>query len=119
MITTLQELTGEAVTPGDLLRAVTAKELDTGFAEWQAASLMPEVPPYDWGAAAEPEGEPVRHVAGVGFVVGLAGMSGLQIGHVLRIKLPAAWPPATDRSAPAQRWSWAAPIWSGRHGFRA
>lgn len=72
VITTLEELTGEQVTPGDLLTAVTLTEPSRDDEEWAAAELMPELPAYDWGKGGEPQGEPVRYVPGVGFVVGEA-----------------------------------------------
>ncbi|WP_216325977.1 helix-turn-helix domain-containing protein [Deinococcus aestuarii] len=72
VITALEELTGEEVTPADLLAAVTVPEPDTEAAEWAAADLMPDLEPYDWGEGGEPSGEPVRYVPGVGFVVGEA-----------------------------------------------
>jgi hypothetical protein len=72
VITTLEELTGEPVTPADLLQVVTVSEPDAETQEWQAAELTAPLAPYDWGAAGEPSGEPVRYVPGVGFVAGNA-----------------------------------------------
>lgn len=70
VMTALEELTGEPVSPGDLLTAVTLPEPDAEAREWEAADLSPTLAPYDWGAAGEPEGEPVRYVPGAGFLVG-------------------------------------------------
>jgi hypothetical protein len=70
VMTALEELTGEPVTPGDLLSAVTLPEPDAEAREWEAAALAPTLAPYEWGAAGEPGGEPVRYVPGVGFVAG-------------------------------------------------
>lgn len=70
VITALEELTGESVTPADLLTAVTLPEPDRETQEWEAANLLPTLSPYDWGEAGEPRGEPVRYVPGVGFVAG-------------------------------------------------
>lgn len=49
VITTLEELTGEEVTPADLLRAVDVPVLDDETRGWLAASLEPPMEPYDWG----------------------------------------------------------------------
>jgi hypothetical protein len=72
VITTLEELTGGDVTAADLLRTVTVTAEPDNSAEWLAAPLMPDLPPYDWGPAGEPEVEPVRYVPGAGFVAGSA-----------------------------------------------
>ena len=76
VMTVLEELTGQEVMPGDLLTASTipeaALEAKRETQEWEAADLLPDLPPYRWGPAAEPRGEPVRYVAGVGFVAGEA-----------------------------------------------
>lgn len=72
VMTTLEELTGQPVTPADLLAAVTVPDPDPEAQEWEAAELTPDLAPYDWGAAGEPRGEPVRYVPGVGFVAGEA-----------------------------------------------
>ncbi len=72
VITTLEELTGQEVAPADLLTAVTVPEEENEAREWETAELMPELAPYDWGAAGEPKGQPVRYVPGVGFVAGEA-----------------------------------------------
>ena len=49
VITTLEELTCEEVTPADLLRAVDVPVLDDETQGWLAASLEPPMEPYDWG----------------------------------------------------------------------
>ena len=72
VMTVLEELTGQEVQPNDLLVSVTLPEPGLEAQEWEAAELMPELPPYDWGAAGEPIGQPVRYVPGVGFVAGEA-----------------------------------------------
>lgn len=72
VMTALEELTGQPVTPGDLLEAVTRPDAEIEAREWDAAELTPLLVPYDWGAAGEPSGEPVRYLPGVGFVAGEA-----------------------------------------------
>lgn len=81
VMTTLEELTGEAVNAADLLstatvlepvEAVLANEMDAETRAWLDSDLsrLGEYEPYDWGAGGEPVGEPIRYVPGVGFVAG-------------------------------------------------
>lgn len=70
LITALEGLTGEEVTPADLLAAVTVPEPDPEARAWAAADLMPDLEAYDWGEGGEPRGERVRFVPGLGFVAG-------------------------------------------------
>lgn len=63
VISTLEELTGEPVSPSDLLGAVTVPGPDREARAWLEgdASHLGEFGPYDWGGA-DPHtlGEPVR-----------------------------------------------------------
>lgn len=63
VISTLEELTGEPVSPADLLAAVTMPGPDREARAWldRDASRLGEFEPYDWGGA-DPStlGEPVR-----------------------------------------------------------
>ncbi len=68
VITTLEELTGQEVTPADLLEARQISE--SSLDEWENADLMPLLSEYDWGAGGESQGEAVRYIPGVGFVAG-------------------------------------------------
>ena len=72
VLTALETLTGHPVGPVDLLGVTEVDEPDAQTEDWQAAPLMPELEPYDWGEAGEPAGEAVRYVPGRGFVVGEA-----------------------------------------------
>jgi hypothetical protein len=51
VMTTLEELTGQAVTPGELLAVVTVPEPDREARAWLDgdASRLGEFEPYDWG----------------------------------------------------------------------
>lgn len=53
VISTLEELTGEPVSPGDLLQAVTVPGPDREARAWLGgdASHLGEFGPYDWGGA--------------------------------------------------------------------
>ena len=63
VLTTLEELTGQAVTPGELLTVVTVPEPDREARAWLDgdASNLGAFKPYDWGEV-DPYtlGEPVR-----------------------------------------------------------
>jgi len=63
VMTTLEELTGEAVTPGELLAVITVPESDHEARAWLDgdASHLGAFEPYDWGDL-DPYtlGEPVR-----------------------------------------------------------
>lgn len=63
VITTLEELTGEVVTPADLLQAVDVPVNDETRG-WLEASIEPPMEPYDWGDV-DPTtlGRPIRWMA--------------------------------------------------------
>lgn len=67
----LRELTGEEVSPEDLLEYVPApEEPDEESRAWlEDDSLGGGLPPYNWGEEAPPRGKPVRYEPGVGLVV--------------------------------------------------
>ena len=73
VLTTLEELTGQAVTPGELLAVVTVPEPDHEARVWLDgdASLLGAFEPYDWGELNPyTVGEPVRVAADGTLLIG-------------------------------------------------
>jgi hypothetical protein len=73
IVAALRHITGEEVTPNDLLAFVPdpeQQELDAETQAWMDADLAPEIEAYDWGDV-DPEalGEPVSFVPGKGWIV--------------------------------------------------
>ncbi len=74
IVAALRRLTGEEVTPNDLLTFIPdpeRQEMDDETRVWLDAELAPPLEPYDWGDA-DPEAlgkGSLEYVAGEGFVV--------------------------------------------------
>ena len=67
----LEDLTGEPVEIGDLLKVVPdpEPEVDAESALWLGTALTPVLEPWTWGPEGEPAGTPVRYVPGEGLYV--------------------------------------------------
>lgn len=67
IVAALRRITGEEVTPNDLLTFIPdpePQEMDDETKAWLDADLTPDLEPYDWGPEGPPKGEPVRLVNG-------------------------------------------------------
>ncbi len=74
IVSALRHITGEEVTPNDLLTFVPdpkPEPMDEETRAWLDAALTPEVEPFDWGET-DPEaiGEEVSYEPGKGWVMG-------------------------------------------------
>lgn len=75
IVSALRRITGEALTPNDLLEyvpdpePVEEQEMDAETRAWMEADLAPPLEPYEWGPEGPPKGNPVRYVAGQGWMV--------------------------------------------------
>jgi hypothetical protein len=61
VVSTLSRLTGQPVTPNDLLEVIEEppKEIDAETKAWLEADLSPPLEPYDWGETGVPTGYPI------------------------------------------------------------
>ncbi len=61
LIGALRRLTGQPVTPNDLLEVIEEplEEMDSETKAWLEADLAPPLEPYDWGEDGVPTGYPV------------------------------------------------------------
>ena len=72
IVSALRRMTGEEVTPNDLLEFTPDPEpvnVDAESALWLNTALTPQIGPFEWGPKGEPEGEPVESVSGEGLYV--------------------------------------------------
>ena len=72
IVGTLRRMTGEEVTPNDLLEFVPdpdPQEIDAESALWLNAPLTPPLESWEWGPEGEPEGFAVAYVPGRGWVM--------------------------------------------------
>lgn len=73
IVSALRHITGEEVTPNDLLEYVPDPEpeanIDAESALWLGDALTPTLEAWEWGPEGEPEGQPVEYVAGEGLYI--------------------------------------------------
>ena len=72
IVSALRRMTGEEVTPNDLLEFTPDPEpvnVDAESALWLNTALTPVLEPFEWGPTGEPKGQPVESVPGEGLYV--------------------------------------------------
>ncbi len=72
IVSALREITGEEVTPNDLLEYrpdPEPEDVDTESALWLNTALTPALESWEWGPEGEPEGQSVQYVPGEGLYI--------------------------------------------------
>ena len=71
LVPVLRQLTGKDVEISDLLvwEPDPVPQMDAETRAWMEADLAPPLEPYEWGPEGPPKGNPVRYVAGQGWMV--------------------------------------------------
>lgn len=72
IVSALRHITGEEVTPNDLLEFIPdpkPEEMDDETKAWLYAELTPPLEPWEWGPEGEPKGVPVQYVPGQGWLM--------------------------------------------------
>lgn len=72
IVSALREITGEEVTPNDLLEFrpdPEPEDVDTESVLWLNTALTPTLESWEWGLEGEPKGQPVQYVPGEGLYI--------------------------------------------------